>query len=95
MAKWKLKNTCALGDPENIIVNYLKEKYLPDLVMGKKAGYPNGMVQPAELVFHKNRPIVEWVKHPSLLNFNGAVGRPNVKEMWRHIAVHLARDAPA
>lgn len=95
VATWKLGNTYVLGDPENRTVDYLKEKYLPDLVMGERAGYPHGMVQPAELVFHRDRAIVEWVKHPSFINMNGAFGRPNVKEMWKQIATHLAKDAPA
>lgn len=59
IVEMKLKNTYFLGDPENKVVNYL-----PDLVMGKKTRYPNGMVQRAELVFHKDRPILWWVKHP-------------------------------
>ena len=93
--KWKLRNTSVVGDPNNRIVDFLKQHYLPDLVMGEKAGYPHGMVQPAELVFHRDKVIVEWVKQPSMINMNGAFGRPNVKEMWKNITTHLSKDAPA
>jgi len=90
VADWKLQHTlCVLGDPENMVVEYLKEKYLPNLAMGEKDGYPNGMVQPAELVFIKDKPIIAWTKNPSQMNGNGALGRPSAKKMWNYIETNV------
>lgn len=92
LPKWNLKNTSFIGDPENIISKYLKETYLENLAFGKKKGYPNGMAQPAELIFHKDRVIFDWVILPGLFNFQGALGRPNVKQMWKTIETHIKKE---
>ena len=92
-AKWNLKNTTFQADPEHKLIKYLEATY-PTLkfVMGEKKGYPNGMVQPAELVFHKGRLIVAWVRKPSMMNGNGAMGRPDAAKMWKYIAEMVASN---
>lgn len=85
-AKWKLSNTTFQADPDNAFVQYLETTYPTiEFIMGDRSGYPNGMVQPAELVFYKGRLIVGWVRKPSLMNFDGAVGRPDATKMWKYI----------
>lgn len=93
VAGWNLEHTSSvLGDPENMVVDYLKEKYLPNLVMGEKNGYPNGMVQPAELVFIKDKPIIAWTKQPSTSNGDGFLGRPSAEKMWNFIEKNMNKE---
>jgi len=86
--EWNLQYTTMIGDPENVLVKYLQKMYLPKLVISfdeRQEEYPNGMVQPGELVFIKDKPIVAWYKNPNKRNANGAMGRPSAHKMWRYI----------
>lgn len=86
---WKLQHTTFLGDPSNGLVDYLKEKYVPDVVVSDDKRYPNGMVQPAELVFFGSKLVVAWTKQPKAANGFGAIGRPDATKMWKFIETNL------
>ena len=75
--KMNLQQLKVFSDPSNEVVNYLKEKYLPNLAIDAHSGYPNGMVQPAELGFVGRTVVVAWTHVPKMSNAYGAMGRPD------------------
>lgn len=88
-----LKNTQVVADPSNEAVRYLQDKYLPNLRFEPaKAAYPNGMVQPAELVFVGTKPVLAWTKEPKTTNMYGAVGRLDATMVHQHV-VKAIEDA--
>ena len=86
-AGWGLEHTQLIGDPENKIIDNIKAKFLPDLVIQEPNDkYPKGMAQPGELAFVKDKVVFAWTKQPGILNMGGAVGRPNVGKIWKMVS---------
>ena len=62
-------NCEALVDTEHHLANKLREEALLDVAVTSKAGYSNGMAQPAVLVIKKDRTtIFRWECVPSTVS---------------------------
>jgi len=98
LTEWKLFNFSAVvGDQENNVAIFLKEHYLPALHITdcrhtlKEAmdpyltvkRYPHGAVQPALLFLVDQKPAISWASRPTVTNLQGALGRPDPKEVWK------------
>jgi len=91
--EWNLFGyTSVVGDNENVIVRYIHEHYICDLVVtdcSKKSGpmsikhYPHGAVQPAFAFFVGKEPAILWACQPSVANLQGSVGRPKPELVWK------------
>lgn len=93
-AHWNLKNhEAVVGDNQNVVVQYLKDRYMSELFItncslksnlnGLNAkDYPTGAVQPAVLIFVGDKPAFAWASIPSAANIHGSLGRPDPVQIW-------------
>jgi hypothetical protein len=93
--KWKLGGfTSVIGDNNNTLTQFLRQHYLPKLVItdcsdkhnpnGLNAkDYPQGAVQPALLIFVGTKPAIAWATQPTAANLQGSLNRPDPKAVWK------------
>ncbi|KAE9370057.1 hypothetical protein N431DRAFT_441934 [Stipitochalara longipes BDJ] len=80
----------AIVDPENILVEYFKERGLLDVAISEKKGYEHGMAQPAILVIKSDGTVLEkWAIVPSKMNLGGAKDRPELGQVWDNVQALL------
>lgn len=61
----------AIADPENILAGELKKRGLLSVAISERAGYPNGMAQPAVLVLKRDGTLLyQWAIVPSLVRLS-------------------------
>lgn len=82
-----------IGDETCALANYLQEEeILPNLITTPKEdlnlteGYPNGVVQPAFVIYaHHGNLVCHWETTVTEENAMGGANRPNPEELWSEV----------
>lgn len=107
---WQLVQfTSVIGDVHNVIARHLQKTTLPTLHVTDCSKtfaealdscltverYPHGAVQPGVLIYVGTTPAFGWASVPTPSNLQGALHRPNPKEIWNHVqhCLDLTKEA--
>ncbi|KAL8276433.1 hypothetical protein RQP46_011185 [Phenoliferia psychrophenolica] len=79
-----------VSDPTNALAGALRESGDIDVAVTKRAGYADGMAQPALLVKQSDGTVLfKWAIVPSMMNLGGASDRPDLEQVMDNVEATL------
>ena len=84
LAEQELVKVCVTGGPDSKNTFYRENKYF--------APYPKGVAQPAVLFVNKEGSnVFAWAQQPCVINWHGALDRPDPADVWKKVQDKLAK----